>query len=95
MYYFIEARTSGTYNYLKFHSGHSESSDISPIEGWVINEDELKIIPGSYNKYVIPVWYQGDIQKFKEDYWDGEFAFDPKDKKRCTGEKLSKEWTRQ
>ena len=78
MYYFIEAKNNITYNYLKEKYGHSESSDISPIEGWVVEENELDDIKGKYNKYEIPEYYQDDIDLFKEDYWDGEYTFDGK-----------------
>ena len=78
MYYFIEAKNKYTYNYLKNKYGHSESSDISKIEGWVLEDNEMKLLPKELNYIIrnIPNNYQTDINEFKTDYWDGEFSFE-------------------
>ena len=76
-YYFIKPRTSGTYNYMKFHYGRPESSDLwENPEGWIVTEEDMKMIPGSYNIYNIPEEYQDNIEEFKTDFWDGEIILE-------------------
>lgn len=60
------------------------SSDISPIEGIVVTEDDLDILNQEFDLsgntkcilYMIPQNYQEDIKAFETDYWDGNFTFD-------------------
>ena len=76
-YYFIEPRTSGTYNYMQFHYGHSESSDLSQNpEGWIVTDEDLNKIPGSYNIYEIPEIFQDNIKEFRTEFWDGEIILE-------------------
>lgn len=76
-YYFIEPRTSGTYNYMQFHYGHSESSDLSQNpEGWIVTKEDMLTIPGTFNLYRIPEEYQDNIEEFKTDFWDGEIVLE-------------------
>ena len=76
-YYYIEQRNSETYNYMKFHYEHSESSDLSKnTEGWIVTKEDMISIPGAYNIYRIPEEYQDNIEEFKTDFWDGEIVLE-------------------
>lgn len=80
MYRFVEALGDNTYAYLRKKFGYAESSDISPIVGWVLDEkqvDELMQIKELIFKvFDIPEEFQDDITGFKAQYWDGDFVFE-------------------
>jgi len=78
MYYFIEAYDKEDAAFLRDIFGRPESSDISDIEGWVIDKDKLVEVQKACRVIVheIPEHYQDNIKSFVMDYWDGEFSFD-------------------
>lgn len=80
MYYFIEARNKEDKLLIKNLLGRPESSDISDIEGWTVDDLKLEEIKKLYKViiYNIPERYQDCIEEFKTDYWDGEFTFEKK-----------------
>lgn len=81
MYKFVEAvgnRLGDNYRWMEEHFGHPESSDISPICGWVLDEDQISKIEVEVRIRRIPKRYQDNIEDFKADYWDGEFVFEKK-----------------
>ena len=80
MYYFIQAYELEDAAFLRDTLGRPESSDISDIEGWVVEDGKLRELENSchFVVYDIPERYQNDIDEFKTDYWDGEFTFEKK-----------------
>ena len=83
MFEFIQALDNKAYNYLRDKYGYPESSDESSIEGWILDSDQIKELFSmpkakifSFKVYEIPEKYQGNIDEFKCDYWDGDFVFD-------------------
>ena len=79
MYKFVVPLNVQAYDYLYEEYGEPETSDISEIIGWVVDDNDnlsnLKI-----KKYKIPNRYQNYIEDFKTDYWDGNFTFEKKRK---------------
>lgn len=80
MFEFIQALDNKTYNYLRDKYGYPESSDISPIVGWVLDEKQLEglmwIKELIFKVFDIPEEFQDDITGFKTQYWDGDFVFE-------------------
>ena len=95
MYRFVEALDNKTYNYLRDKYGYPESSDESSIEGWILDQEQIKELFSmskakifSFRVFEIPEKYQENIDEFKCDYWDGDFVFDD-DNYECMKEKGS------
>ena len=80
MYKFVEPLNDQTYDYLYEEYGEPESSDISEIIGWVVNDD-VDLSNLNIKEYKIPKRYQNNIEDFKTDYWDGNFTFENKQKR--------------
>ena len=83
MFEFIQALDNKTYNYLRDKYSYPESSDESSIEGWILDQEQIKELFSmtkakifSFKVYEIPEKYQDNIDEFKCDYWDGDFVFD-------------------
>lgn len=80
MYRFVEALDDNTYAYLRKKFGYAESSDISPIVGWILDEKQLEelmwIKELTFKVFDIPEEFQDDITGFKTQYWDGDFVFE-------------------
>ena len=79
MYYFVEAFGKDK-EWMEKQFGTPESSDISDIEGFVVEDDRLKEIKKAckVKVYDIPERYQDCINDFVTDYWDGDFTFEQK-----------------
>lgn len=77
MYYFVEAFGEDK-EWMESQFGYPESSDISDIEGWVLDDNQIKTIKVDVKIRNIPERYQDCIEEFKTDYWDGEFTFEKK-----------------
>ena len=77
MYKFVKALNNYTYECCRKQFGHPETSDLSQIGGWVLNEEEIDTLPVDciFQKYDIPEQYQNDIEMFKTDFWDGDLIF--------------------
>ena len=80
MYKFVEALNDDTYTYLRKKFGYAESSDISPIVGWILDEKQveelIQITELTFKVFDIPEKFQDDITGFKTQYWDGDFYFE-------------------
>jgi hypothetical protein len=80
MYKFVVPLNDKAFDYLYEEYAEPESSDISEIIGWVVNDDvDLSNI--NIKEYKIPKRYQNNIEDFKTDYWDGNFTFENKQKR--------------
>jgi len=78
MWYFVQAINPEDEMFLIDMLGRPHSSDISDIEGFIVEDDRLKEIKKSckVKVYDIPERYQDCIDDFVTDYWDGDFSFD-------------------